>query len=709
MRRSSTPIAAVACLALASSCAKGTGGDAPSVAGFGGQTADSSVDSGAAGADAGADAPETETGGDTRPSDTSVGPEAGPDADASPPKDAPDADAVPAKDAADAADGAADAAADGPANPCQGLVCDKPPPNTCADPTHLTVYNPSGTCDQGTCNYGSHQELCQYGCSQNTCAGNPCLGVTCNKPPPNTCADPTHLTVHDVPGTCDQGTCKYSTHTEFCNFGCVNDVCNGDPCTGVVCNKPLANYCTDATHLEVYETPGTCKSGACTYGHHNEFCTFGCSLGICQGDPCTGVTCTSPPASYCKDAGTLHKYTGGGTCVGGTCQYAADDLICKYGCLGGVCKNCQVNADCAPAGQWCDNGTCKMCITDAHCGQACTNCTALNPVQICDANGSACVQCTIDSQCGPGKWCNNKVCAACNTAQHCGTTCAACSGNKPDCSGSACVCNATSCGAGAACSGGSCVPCTTPASCGPSCVACSGTTPSCGGATVGCQCTTSPDSCGGTTSWCNAGTCAACGSGSCGNGRCDCGETTGTCAADCGPPCPTALSIATWNSGADGWSWDGLWRRHSSGYMVAGSTTSYSSSYTQNLTYGTNVNLSGCTAATLAFSVRLDDDPSYSNKGPDKSERLYVQCSGDAGANWTNLTPNPWPANQSACATSYCCGGPGSGRSFPWTAQTIALPAGCRTATVRFRFQAKGQSAWNLMNPGWFVDTVTVN
>jgi hypothetical protein len=88
---------------------------------------------------------------------------------------------------------------------------------------------------------------------------------------------------------------------------------------------------------------------------------------------------------------------------------------------------------------------------------------------------------------------------------------------------------------------------------------------------------------------------------------------------------------------------------------------------------------------------------------------LYVQCSGDGGGVWTNLTPDPWPANQSACSTSYCSGGKNASRAFPWTSQSITLPAACLTANVRFRFQAKGQNVWRLLDPGWYVDTVTIH
>jgi hypothetical protein len=173
------------------------------------------------------------------------------------------------------------------------------------------------------------------------------------------------------------------------------------------------------------------------------------------------------------------------------------------------------------------------------------------------------------------------------------------------------------------------------------------------------------------------------------------------------------LVIGDWTSGDDGWIWSpdtgdvtkDFWRRYP-GYMGGGNSVSFNSSYTQDLTYGANLKLDSCSAATLSYSVMLNDDPSYGTV--DKSERLYVQCSGDGGATWTNLTPNPWPSNQSACSTSYCNGGTND-RSFGWTAQSITLPAQCRTATTRVRFEAKGSSAWSMMNPGWSVKSVKVN
>ncbi|MEB2313577.1 MAG: hypothetical protein OZ928_17170 [Polyangiaceae bacterium] len=509
---------------------------------------------------------------------------------------------------AGAAGGGGAGAAGGTANPCAGVTCNTPPANTCLDEDTLQVHGATGTCDDGQCSYSSSTTACP--CKNGACTTNPCIGVTCNTPPANRCADGSTLTVYDAPGSCHEGACSYTTHAQYCAYGCDADTCTGDPCAGKSCLAPPANYCSSASELTIYEASGTCQDGNCGYDKHTAFCQYGCANGVCAGDPCAGVSCQSPQASFCVDANSLRVFGAPGSCNQGVCTYPSNDEACAHGCVSGVCRDCATSTDC-DAGKRCD--------------------------------------------------------------------------------------------------GGKCVACDTPATCGPTCGACTGATPACGGAALGCQCTMSPDSCGGQTVFCSAGSCVACGPSACGNGRCDCGETAASCAADCRPACPTPLSLGTFDAGADGWTFDGLWRRESGGYMVAGSGTKYASSYTQNLTSGTSVDLSSCASAMLGYSVRLNDDPNYDRKGSDKSERLYVQCSGDGGGSWTNLTPSPWPKNQSACSSSYCSGSYGNDRSFPSTLQSLALPAACRTSAVKIRFQAKGASAWNLQNPGWYVDSVTVD
>ena len=506
---------------------------------------------------------------------------------------------------------------DGSSHVCDGVVCDDPPKNTCADAQHLTVYDTIGVCDEAGCHYAFHVEECLRGCQNDGCVGEPCVGVKCDKPPDNECADEHHLTVFEVPGRCEEGQCIYDKHEQYCANGCEGGGCQGDPCAGVSCLTPPANYCTDADHLEAFDGVGTCEGGVCGYGHHNEYCEHGCSAGACQGDPCAGVSCLTPPSNYCLTQDTLRRFSDSGQCSNGSCVYASTDIHCPFGCSQGACRECLGSTDCG-AGRWCHDGNCEPCHTDQHCGASCVDCTTQIPAKKCDAVGSSCIECVSDADCGSGKWCDNHVCAVCNTAAHCGSQCVACSGATPECDGSAC--------------------------------------------------------------YCPSGTCVT---------------------------CPTSALIGAWDSGDDGWSWDGLWRRDK-GYLLAGSTTKYSSNYTQNLTFGSDVDLSACGSASLSFMIRLDDDPNFSPSS-DKSERLYVQCSGDGGNQWQNLLPDSWPSKQSACATSYCSGGNGSSRSFPWTSQRVTLPSSCRTATVRFRFQAKGANVWRLMDPGWWLDSVVVN
>ncbi len=399
-------------------------------------------------------------------------------------------------------------------NPCVGVTCATPPANECVDATSLRVYAASGTCDGGTCTYGSSVIPCSFGCAAGACSGDPCLGKTCNTPPANTCASPEYLTVYSASGTCSSGSCSYSSTNVYCSFGCVGGVCNGDPCVGKTCNTPPSNYCADASNLVVYSATGTCSGGTCSYTSTSQFCSFGCEAGKCKGDPCSGVSCTTPPSSYCVGPTTLRSYATTGSCSGGTCSYASTDVTCP--CSGGKCLECSVDGDCA-SGKWCNAGTCAPCSTDLKCGPSCTSCASAG--KVCNTAGTACVECTVDSHCGSGKYCNGGTCATCSTTAKCGPSCVACATNQT-------------------CTGSACALCASDSACGPTCAPCGGATPKCrstGSASSCVQCLTNADCTGGQV----------------------CDGTTFTCR----PPCSTTLtpvfsdafaspSSTSWTAGA---------------------------------------------------------------------------------------------------------------------------------------------------------------
>ena len=173
--------------------------------------------------------------------------------------------------------------------------------------------------------------------------------------------------------------------------------------------------------------------------------------------------------------------------------------------------------------------------------------------------------------------------------------------------------------------------------------------------------------------------------------------------------CPLPLTVATWDSGDDGWTKDGAWVNKNS-KMEWGSSTKYNSSYTHNLTYGTETVLTHCVNAGVSFTISLSDDTSWeSESGTDKNQRLYVECSGNGGTDWVSMTPPTLPSAQtknSGCTTYYCDGNQSVDRSFSAVAQTWMFPAGCIAPNALIRFRANGSSAWELYTPGWTVDTV---
>lgn len=158
----------------------------------------------------------------------------------------------------------------------------------------------------------------------------------CLSPPGNLC-EGTLVRTYGA-GTCGATGCTYASTVTACPLGCSRGACVGDPCLGVSCTTPPAPTCVDGG-LQVTTGVGLCTAGTCQYIQVSTMeCPDAglCQNGACVADPCLGVDCTlQTPASYCADEDTLTSFTG--TCLNGTCEVSQLDTRCPYGCLNNAC------------------------------------------------------------------------------------------------------------------------------------------------------------------------------------------------------------------------------------------------------------------------------------------------------------------------------------------------------------------------------------
>lgn len=104
-----------------------------------------------------------------------------------------------------------------------------------------------------------------------------------------------------------------------------------------------------------------------------------------------------------------------------------------------------------------DGGACNR---DDRCGPGCVDCR-LGGAPFCSADGTRCVVCRKDADCGAGNFCQGERCQLCDRHDHCGPQCGVCTGSAhPSCSpGLRCTCVMPSdCGSSTAdrCEGGVC-------------------------------------------------------------------------------------------------------------------------------------------------------------------------------------------------------------------------------------------------------------
>lgn len=142
-----------------------------------------------------------------------------------------------------------------------------------------------------------------------------------------------------------------------------------DPCQGVACNAPPASYCVDSKTLRSYLASGVCTNGQCGYMSTDMTCAYGCQGGMCKPDPCTGVVCNLPPPATCIDATTTRHYYPSGTCAGGTCSYRSYDNACNVPPLS-ECVNSSTLRSYSSSGT-CLFGSCSYSSSVSSCMYGC--------------------------------------------------------------------------------------------------------------------------------------------------------------------------------------------------------------------------------------------------------------------------------------------------------------------------------------------------
>ncbi|MFP2928528.1 outer membrane exchange protein TraA family protein [Pyxidicoccus sp. 3LG] len=269
----------------------------------------------------------------------------------------------------------------------------------------------------------------------------------------------------------DNGRCD--TATNQCT-GCNDD----SDCPGGVCDEPSLTcvQCTEDEHCPDNQVCAT-DVHECRECNEDSQCP--------KGEVCSNHQC-SPCATD-------------DSCAGNSCNCCPNGTQCAALTPGASpsCVECTNNSQCAD-GQQCDplNGRCvdavPECNTSDACGPSCAKCPGDRPYCL---DGEVCVQCRNDMECGDDQFCLSGECSSCTTDRHCGDRCEACEGDTPFClsdgsvQGSACVgcrsdddcgsgqCNPTTrtcenagacavtCDAGLVCDGSACVQCFADAHC----------------------------------------------------------------------------------------------------------------------------------------------------------------------------------------------------------------------------------------------------
>lgn len=249
------------------------------------------------------------------------------------------------------------------ADPCEGVVCDSPPADSCVG-NSVKKYSSTGTCSGGTCSYSSTESPC--GTKSETCADgyvaacdNSCSNAACVDCTPD-------CTGHDTVDKCADVTCEQITNT--CADGSTRSCTPScDPATGV------CGTCTPAPCPVPSNVTDKCAGITCPESTIN--CPDG-STASCQPycDTSTGL-CTSC-APQCPTQEPTH------VCGNGICETGEDYTTCHddcpsptFDCGNNVCdagesfRNCP--EDCPEEPGYCGDGVCDSNEDKSSCPKDC--------------------------------------------------------------------------------------------------------------------------------------------------------------------------------------------------------------------------------------------------------------------------------------------------------------------------------------------------
>lgn len=149
------------------------------------------------------------------------------------------------------------------------------------------------------CSYDDARTPCEEGCDDATglCAEpevDPCDGVMCQMPPEDTCKDNTVLLTYSEQGTCNAGDCSYEEIEVTCANGCADGACEEAVCGPMACadvDPPEAFCSTEELDVAVFVTGGpTCVDedgmARCVFDFGSEHCAYtgaDCVQGSCEG------------------------------------------------------------------------------------------------------------------------------------------------------------------------------------------------------------------------------------------------------------------------------------------------------------------------------------------------------------------------------------------------------------------------------------------